>query len=57
MNLETFSELVLLIGVPTWFIADRLEQIRIELLRFNRREEAKDSERQDGRERKEREDQ
>lgn len=51
MNLETFSVLVLLIAVPTWFVVDRLEQLRIELLSFNRREEAKDSERLDQRKR------
>jgi hypothetical protein len=51
MNLDTISILIVLITVPTWFIVNRLEQIRIELLHFNRREEAKDSERQRQRER------
>jgi hypothetical protein len=38
--------LTVLIGAG-WFISDRLEQIRIELLRFNRREEAKEEKSKD----------
>jgi|HubBroStandDraft_1064217.scaffolds.fasta_scaffold4428137_1 hypothetical protein len=41
MTLNTFAEIVPLIAVPVWFIVDRLEQIRVELKRFNDREEGR----------------
>lgn len=47
MNNEMFIALLIVLMGAAWFISDRLEQIRIELLRFNRREEAKEEERKD----------
>ena len=44
MNNEMFIALLIVLIGAAWFISDRLEQIRIELLRFNRREEAKEEE-------------
>ena len=41
MTLDTFAEIVPLIAVPVWFIVNSLEQIRVELKRFNDREEAR----------------
>jgi|GEM_PF-5911787 len=41
MTLDTVAEIIPLIAVPTWFIVNRLEQIRVELKRFNDREEGR----------------
>ncbi len=46
MNIGTFAELVPLIAVPVWVIVYALEQLRIELKRFNDREDVTNSERQ-----------
>jgi hypothetical protein len=51
MKLDTLLEIVAVIAIATWLVVNRLEQIRIELLRLNTREQEKDGERQNRRER------
>lgn len=44
MKVDVFFEILALFAIPTYLVLWRLEQIRVELLRLNNREEARENE-------------